>query len=182
VSSITTQKQILRKQILGLRRAFTGPKKSKSDKRMYQNVTHHQLFQNARTVCIYVSMIDEPDTKPIIDEMLTKSDKHVVIPKIEGGIINLYRINSYQDVEKGTLGILEPKKECERVDSANVDLFIVPGVAFGRDGTRIGMGKGYYDRLLYNITAPTVGLAYDFQMFDSVPTNENDKRIDLVIC
>jgi len=57
----------------------------------------------------------------------------------------------------------------------------VPGVAFGRDGSRIGMGKGYYDRLLKTAHVPTIGIAYAFQIFDFVPTTPDDYRLDMVI-
>jgi len=126
-------------------------------------------------------MIDEANTHEIIDDILVKKEKTLVVPKIEGGNIFLYLIHSYDDMEKSAFGILEPKNHCTRVDPSTVELFIVPGVAFGRDGTRIGMGKGYYDRLLKDIQVPTIGLAYHFQLFDSVPTTTMDRAIDTII-
>ncbi len=172
---------MLRKQILLARRAFIGPPKQKADRLIFQNITHHQLYQNAKTICTYVSLADEADTHALIDNILTKEDKTLVVPKIEGETITLYRIHSYADLEKGTLGILEPKKGCALATIETVDLFIVPGVAFGHDGTRIGMGKGYYDRLLAKTNATKIGIAYPFQIFDSIPTTDRDERVDLLI-
>jgi len=152
-----------------------------ADKLLYQKLTHHQLFQHANVICTYLSTNDEADTHAMIRELFAKNEKKVVAPKIEGGTIVLYQITSYQDVTKGTLGILEPNSHCSRVPISAIDLFIVPGVAFGQDGTRIGMGKGYYDRLLKGITTPTIGLAYPFQIFDSVPTTDTDTRLSHII-
>ncbi|MFH0749297.1 MAG: 5-formyltetrahydrofolate cyclo-ligase [Candidatus Gottesmanbacteria bacterium] len=181
MSSITVQKQILRKQILGLRRAFTGIPKAKADRLIFHHITHHHLYQNAHTICTYVSMHEEVDTHALIQEILTKKEKVLIVPKTEGGVVYLYQINSYEDLEKGSFGILEPRKHCLRVDVSTVDLFIIAGLAFGRDGTRIGWGKGFYDRLLKNVTVPTIGVAYSFQVFDSVPATAEDKRVDIII-
>lgn len=181
MSSITDQKQILRNHIRSLRKAFSGQAKVKADRLLFQNITHHRLYQHARCVCTYVSMIDEVNTREIIDDILMRKEKTLVVPKIEGGNIYLYQIHSYDDMEKSAFGILEPKNHCTRIDPSTVDLFLVPGVAFGRDGTRIGMGKGYYDRLLKDIQAPTIGLAYHFQLFDSVPTTIGDIAVSTVI-
>ncbi len=175
------QKQILRKQIRLQRHAFTGPAKEKEDRLIFQHITHHQLYQKAATVCVYVSMSEEVDTHALIHEILTKGEKRLVVPKIEGGMINLYEIRAYNDLEKGTIGILEPKKSCNKVALTDVDLCIVPGVAFGRDGSRIGMGKGYYDRLLQTATVPTIGVAYSFQVFDFVPTTSDDYPLDALV-
>ena len=181
MSTIADQKQILRKQIRAQRHSFEGPAQEKQDRSVFQQITHHQLYQNAHTICIYVSMDDEVDTHVLIDEILFNGEKRLVVPKIEGGIINLYEIESYDDLEKGTIGILEPKKSCTKVALKEVDLCIVPGVAFGLDGSRIGMGKGYYDRLLKSAHVPTIGIAYSFQVFDFVPTTPDDYRLDLII-
>lgn len=181
MNSIVDQKEILRRHILSVRRQFEGHAKIKADKLLFQKITHHQLYQRAGSICTYVSMKDEADTRALIDNILNKKEKLLIIPKIEGGTICLYQIHSYDDMEKGVFGILEPKSNCIATDPSNVDLYIVPGVAFGRDGTRIGMGKGYYDRLLKNVHAPTIGLAYPFQLFDSVPTTIEDRNVDSVI-
>lgn len=153
----------------------------RADKLLYQKLTHHQLLQHATVICTYLSTNDEADTHAMIRELFAKQEKKVVVPNIEGGRIVLYHITSYQDVTKGTLGILEPTNQCTRVPISAIDLFIVPGVAFGQDGTRLGMGKGYYDRLLTGITTPTIGLAYPFQVFDSVPTTDTDIRLSHII-
>jgi 5-formyltetrahydrofolate cyclo-ligase len=163
------------------RRSFEGPGKIKADKRIYQQLTHHQLYQHASTICTYVSTIDEVDTHAFVQELLTKQEKTLVVPKIEGGIINLYIIRSYDDLKKSTYGLLEPKNHAESIAVSAIDLFIVPGVAFGRDGTRIGMGKGYYDRLLSGVRAPCIGLCYGSQLFDSIPTSQNDKKVDIIL-
>lgn len=180
MATIAEQKQLLRKQILEKRRTFGGPAKEKADKHIFQNVTHHQLYMHATCVCIFISMKDEPNTKRIIEDLFTHQ-KTVIVPKIVGGTISLYRIHSFDDVTVGTLGILEPKTTCEQMTIADCDVIFVPGVVFGRNGTRIGMGRGYYDRLLRGVSIPKIGIAYAFQLFDSLPTTDEDQRVDIII-
>lgn len=167
--------------MLALRRSFTGPRKAKADRIIFQHITHHHLVQQAKRLCIYVSTNDEPDTRDLIRELLLTKEKTVIVPKIIGGSIQLYTIRSMEDLEHGILGILEPKNTCRKASLDDIDLFLVPGVAFGRDGTRIGMGKGYYDRLLKTVSAPTLGIAYAFQIFDSVPAMPEDIRVTALI-
>ncbi len=179
--TISQQKNILRQQMRAKRKAFTGAQKEKADRNIYQKLTHLALFQKATCIETFVSMEDEPDTFPLIRMCLEKGDKILVVPKILHNDIYLQRITSLHDLEKGTMGIWEPKKHCEHKNAVDIDLFLVPGLAFGRDGTRIGFGRGYYDRLLKGIQKPTFGLAYAFQVFDSVPTTPDDVRVREVI-
>ncbi len=134
----------------------------------------------ASTVCLYFSRDDEVDTKPLLAAALT-AEKTVVFPRIVKNGLVLHRVTSIRDFTRGTYQILEPKKSTPIVDPTLVDVFIVPGVAFDRDGNRLGRGKGYYDRLLAHITAPKIGLAYAFQMVAEVPHSSYDVPMTAVI-
>jgi 5-formyltetrahydrofolate cyclo-ligase len=83
--------------------------------------------------------------------------------------------------EESFFGILEPKTG-KLVDPAEIDFAIIPGVAFDKKGNRLGRGKGFYDRTLHKLTrAIKVGIAYEFQLIDSVPVSEHDIPVDKVI-
>ena len=92
------------------------------------------------------------------------------------------RIMSLDDCVKGTYGILEPKKDCQVVRADENSLILVPGCAFTRDGLRMGYGGGYYDRYLQMYKeAVTVGYAFEEQLFDAIPSEAHDRRLDFVV-
>ena len=80
----------------------------------------------------------------------------------------------------GAFRIEEPDGD-NTVDISDIDLIIVPGVAYDRDGNRVGRGKGYYDRLLRRSTATTIGVCYDFQLFDEIDAEEHDIPVHFVV-
>jgi len=84
------------------------------------------------------------------------------------------------DMKKGAYGILEPKT-VRKADENNIDVILVPGLAFDRNGGRMGFGKGYYDRLLESSKAVKIGLCYDFQILEKIPTESHDVPMNFVI-
>lgn len=84
------------------------------------------------------------------------------------------------DLKKGAYGILEPSV-VKTADEKDIDVILVPGLAFDRHGGRMGFGKGYYDRLLETSIAVKIGLCYDFQLFDTIPTESHDVPMDFII-
>lgn len=82
--------------------------------------------------------------------------------------------------KQSALGIMEPEGE-NFTDYRKVDLIIVPGVAFDRKMNRLGRGRGFYDRFLPAISAPKMGICFDFQLFDQVPSDSNDIKMDYIV-
>ncbi len=92
------------------------------------------------------------------------------------------QIRSFDDLQKGTFGILEPKPEAMHlVAPEELDLVLVPGIAFDKRGYRLGYGGGFYDAFLAQTKMVKVGLAFDFQIVDLLPTREEDERVDLIV-
>lgn len=137
-------------------------------------------WQKADTVCLYFSQSHEVDTKPLLAAALN-AEKIVVFPRIEKDILILHQIVSIKDFVRRKYNILEPKKSTPIVDPASVNLFIVPGVAFDREGYRLGHGKGYYDRLLASTDAPKIGLAYACQVIEELPHSSYDVPVTTVV-
>lgn len=139
-------------------------------------------FKKTKNILFYVSYDGEVFTHNAIKEALI--DKKVVVPiskKADYSLI-LSKLNSFKDLQDGQYGILEPKKEkIKEISIDKIDLAIVPGIAFDLNGNRIGHGKGYYDRLLKNIKAPIIGLAYEFQIIQKIPIDDYDKQVDIII-
>ena len=134
-------------------------------------------------VAVYLASRDEIDLRAYIEEMLRRGSK-VVAPQWNGGTYDLAVLKGLdaEHLRRGPMGILEPA-EAELVQPQNVFVWIVPGLAFTRDGRRLGYGGGWYDRFLS--TAPKaavkLGVAYSFQIVDNLPVEPHDIPLTAVI-
>ncbi|MBM4002620.1 MAG: 5-formyltetrahydrofolate cyclo-ligase [Planctomycetes bacterium] len=144
-------------------------------------------YHRAGTVMFYVDVRSEVRTRQHFPQALS-SGKRIVIPYCVDGELELFHLESMDELELGMYRILEPKPELRSVPHKKVrieslDLIMVPGVAFDRQGGRSGHGKGYYDKLLEHARqdAPLVALAFECQIFDDIPTQEHDVYMDMVI-
>jgi 5-formyltetrahydrofolate cyclo-ligase len=127
-----------------------------------------------------MSYPNEADTKTIFADLLSRGVT-VAIPRAENGKLVLRRVMSIKDFTRGSYGILEPRKSCAVISADQVDLFIVPGIAFDKDGYRLGRGKGYYDKLLTGVHADIIGLAFDIQVVAEVPHFSYDVPMTAVV-
>lgn len=135
-----------------------------------------------RAFCVYcyVSFRREAGTWRFMESLL-KQGKCVAVPKVVGRDLEFYSISGKTDLEEGVMGIMEPKSSCLRVHDPQAPV-IVPGIAFDRYGNRIGYGGGYYDRFFEREPDhPRIAIAYGFQIFDHIPTEPHDKRVDRII-
>lgn len=173
-------KQQLRNTIAGSLQSFPKQEKNAADVRISQSLLSLRLYKNAKSICTYVSTADEVNTHQIIREALLAKGS-IIVPKIQGADLELYSIRSFEELTPGTYGILEPHIHRSHVPIQSIDLFIVPGIAFGRDGSRLGRGKGYFDRLLAHIQVPIIGLSYERQIHDTVPHSAKDKKVDIIV-
>ena len=103
------------------------------------------------------------------------------MPLIVGDDLRLLPYEGPESLKPGPFGILEPKVDGIEVPKNEIDLIIVPGVAFDKDKNRMGRGRGFYDRLLSTLNAPKVGICFGFQMIPQVPVEPLDKKMDYVI-
>ena len=141
----------------------------------------------AETVLCYVSFRTEVATHDFLVRMLADG-KQVVVPYCEADRLELFRFNDFADLSPRTLGILEPKAELRarddrRVGVEEIDLFVIPGLAFDREGGRLGYGKGYFDGLL-KLARPDAllaAVAFECQLFDTVPVLPRDVRVDAIL-
>ena len=100
---------------------------------------------------------------------------------IVGDDLRLLPYNGTDSLKPGIFGIMEPIEQKTTVDESEIDLIIVPGVAFDRQLNRMGRGKGYYDRLLSTLQVPKIGICFDFQLQDMIPIEPFDKKMDMII-
>ena len=143
-------------------------------------------LQAGHAVMFYVPLDEEVDTMPLLRRALGKGVS-VAVPRVDRISKLLVPVEIHdpkQDLIPGTYGILEPRPNLESsFDVRLLDAVLVPGLAFDRLGNRLGRGRGYYDRFLMALPEGIrrYGLAFDFQMFDSIPTSDSDVRMHQVI-
>lgn len=178
------EKKDLRNIILNKRNSIDNNTKEEMDREIFNRLINLDLYKEAKNIFIYLSFGSEIDTNPIIDRAL-EDGKEVYIPKIykSNKEMKAIRLNSFEDLEENSMGILEPKDDSNFIDKENIDLIIVPGAVFDLEGNRIGYGGGYYDRFLSNIKDKRnkVALAYDLQIVENIEAEEHDIKVDYII-
>jgi 5-formyltetrahydrofolate cyclo-ligase len=144
-------------------------------------------YAAARSVLFYVDIRAEVRTQPFLPTALAEG-KEVVVPYCRADRLELFRLESMADLAAGSFQILEPRPELRvqsqrRVAIDQIDLVIVPGVAFDRDGARLGHGQGYYDRLLAGARrqTPRIALAFECQIFPTLPTAQHDVPMHVIV-
>ena len=154
---------------------------------IFERLVDLPQYLRAQTVMCYVSFRSEVSTHAFYARMWADR-KRVVVPCCVAQDLELFCLNSFDDLAPGTLGILEPKPELRgqdhrRAKVQELDLLVIPGLAFDRQGGRIGYGKGYFDRLLPGARADALlaAVAFECQLFDALPMQPHDVRVDAVI-
>lgn len=161
-------KQELRKLIRSRKAAFPMEERRAQSTDICERVMQTEQWKKAQTVLLYHALPDEVDTTLL----LTCTDKHILLPVVVGDDLEL---REYQgETCEGAFHIQEPVGKVF-TDYEKIDLAIIPGMAFDREGHRLGRGKGYYDRLLPRLThAYRLGICFPFQRLDAVPCEEHD--------
>jgi 5-formyltetrahydrofolate cyclo-ligase len=150
-------------------------------------------YQSAHTILWYMHCRSEVRTLSLCPEILADQSKVIIIPyctvdQHNQPMLGLWVLNNLNELEPGMWNIPEPPKQCwvetgKQVFAQEIDLVVVPGVAFDRNGGRLGNGKGYYDRLLAKLKGKTelVGVGYESQLVDAVPMGVNDIYLDKLV-
>lgn len=174
-------KEELRRLVRSQKRMYSAPQLQAMSAEAVARLMALPQMAAAKTVMLYYSLPDEVSTHELADRLVERG-KVVVLPVVTGPAeMELRRYRSADYLSMGAFGIMEPTGE-PFTSLAEIDLAVVPGMAFDTRGNRLGRGKGYYDRFLSQLPQATkVGLCFPFQKFPGVPTDENDVRMDLVI-
>ncbi len=145
-------KSALRQQLRSKRQGQNPSIKKVMDAKILRRLSHMAIFRRAKRVLLYT---------PIPHEKEVDTLKMIEIVEKKGGTVFL-------PLKK----IIAPK---------NIDLAIIPGIGFDKDGNRLGFGRGYYDRLLKKLRCPVVALAYDFQILHAIPRHEHDMSVHTIV-
>lgn len=175
-------KNELRKEVRLRKKRFSSDELKDLSRSIVRKLLELSVIKEAKTVMLYCSLPDEVYTMDLIHRL--KADgKEIVLPVVTGETeMELRRYESDSDLKAGCFNILEPCGE-RFTDLEKIDAAIIPGMGFDKKGNRMGRGKGYYDRFLQQ--APhiyKIGVCFPFQMFDEIPADEHDVRMDVVEC
>ena len=162
-------KQILRQRIRASKAVLDDNDRRQAALRIFSTIRSMAAFIMAERVLLYHSLPDELSTREFLASL--PQGKRYYLPRVNGPDL---------DILPYAFHIEEPDGN-DTVDVADIDLIVVPGVAYDRSGNRLGRGKGFYDRLLSRARAITVGVCYDFQLVDSIAVDEHDIPVDFVV-
>jgi 5-formyltetrahydrofolate cyclo-ligase len=177
-------KKELREHMKNERNSMTVENKAAKDTNIFSKVIKSEYYKEAKTIMTYISFGSEVDTLSIIKHAL-ENNKIVCVPKIinKSQGMKAIKIEALGDLEKNNIGIMEPLSFDNEIISKDIDLFLVPGLAFDKEGGRIGYGAAYYDRFLRESKNSSIkmGLAFDLQLIDRVPMTKDDVYMNVVI-
>ena len=173
-------KKTLRTQIREQKRAMTPEQIEKASRALTEQFLALEVYRNAKTLYGYLPYNQEVRTVPILARALADG-KQVAVPKVYGDEMRFICLTDLTQVETGYAGIPEPIAD-EPIADDPAALVLMPGLAFDKEGHRIGYGGGFYDKFLNaEPTHPTVALCYAFQMVENLPTEEFDVPVDRVL-
>ena len=173
-------KQALRREIREKKRAMTDAQIESASCRLGELFFASEQYRNAKTIYGYLPYNQEVRTVPMLQQAL-KDGKRVAVPKVYGEEMRFIYITDLSRVEKGYAGIPEPIDDGPVAEDPTA-LVLMPGLAFDKDGHRIGYGGGFYDRFLaQEKDHPTLALCYAFQMLDTLETESFDVPVDCVL-
>lgn len=178
-------KRDIRRRTISMREEMEEEEVVRRSEEIRGKVLEIPEIRNAHVIMLYASKGKEVRTDELISDLL-RLGKRVVLPKtnVEGKeIIPIEILDPEKDLVIGNYGIREPRDEAKRVDPEEIEVAVVPGVAFDRNGNRIGRGAGYYDRFLAEIRgrAFIIALAFGFQIVDKIPSSDSDVPVDLIV-
>lgn len=184
IGEIRAKKNALRKKYKKIRAEIVTNDKTALNAAMTDVVLSSMSYKYCKTVLLFSSYGDEPDTSAIAIKAI-EDGKRVFFPKsYDGGIIRFYRVRTLDELcENGLFGIKEPSENAEEyVPEGTAELCLVPGLCFDNNGYRIGYGKGYYDRFLAKFGGIAAGFAYSACISDEPIVFEKryDKHVDVV--
>jgi len=176
---IDEEKKRIRREIRALKNAVPLEEKMKRSISILDRLEQLPEFIHAKTVMLYWAMADEVQTSDFVIKW--SASKRVILPCVNGNDLDLRVFRGEEDLVMGeNFGIPEPSGELF-TDYEEIDLILVPGVAFDIENNRMGRGKAYYDKLLSSLKAFKLGMCFNFQLLKTVPTDEHDIKMDMII-
>ena len=175
-------KKDLRLEMLGRLRSMKAVEREAASSSLRKALTRTKALEGRRMVAAFFPLATEPDLLPLLG---TGAESSFCYPRVEDDHLAFYHVGDPGTLVKGKFGVREPAPGIhEAVEDAEIDLLLVPGLAFSpRDGMRLGRGGGFYDRFLHGSDgkATTIGVCFSFQLRNDIPAEAFDAPVDRVI-
>lgn len=171
------EKSEIRRKVKALRTMLSEMEKSAAAEEVFARLEKTAAFLMADRILMYHSLPDELSTHAFLGKWAAR--KHFYLPRVNGVNLDILPYDETR-LELGSFHIEEPTGD-NTVDPDEIELIVVPAVAYDRRGNRLGRGKGFYDRLLKSAKATKIGVGYEFQLVDEVPVEPHDVGVDIVI-
>lgn len=183
-NALAHKKQELRKKLKRIRALIPKDEARAKSLELTKTITGSEAYRRSESVMTYVSFGSEVQTQALMEQVLTDKKKlFVPICDVDLKVMFPVEIGAFDQLEIGSYGILEPKKELLESgvlkigDKTDIDLAIVPVLGFDKHGGRLGYGGGYYDRFLEGYTGVSVGIAFSECLVESVPAEKHDIKL-----
>ncbi|MFA6457824.1 MAG: 5-formyltetrahydrofolate cyclo-ligase [Patescibacteria group bacterium] len=189
---ISAEKARLRVALLAQLQNFTDPERARQNQILARKFLTLPEFASAKTIAFFASEPFEVATDFLIARSL-EMQKRVGLPRVkkksppaplsQSGENNLvfHQVQNLHELEVGCFGINCPMISAPKIPLSEIDLLVVPALAFDRAGNRLGRGGGFFDRVLAKFTGVSVGLAFDFQMLEKIPTEDFDQKVTKIL-
>lgn len=171
------KKEDIRISIKAQKTLLSESEKAEAAQAAFDLLERHAAFKMAKNILLYHSLPDELSTLRFIDKW--HHIKNFFLPRVNGLNLEILPYHRHS-LSLGSFHIEEPTGS-DLADISDIEMIVVPAVAYDRNGNRVGRGKGYYDRLLATSKAVKVGVGYDFQIVDEIDAEPHDVKVDIII-
>ena len=169
----------IRKEIISLRKQLNSAKRIFLSQYIFKKIEQLDIFNKSDTIAMFWSLTDEVFTHDYVQKWSLQ--KTILLPVTLKNELELKEFKGIQKLEESPVMKLKEPKGKAFTNLNEINLVIVPGLAFDKQNNRIGYGKGYYDRLLSKLNAYKIGVCFDFQLLDKIPNTDRDIKMDLVL-
>lgn len=175
-------KPSIRRTMLARRKSLSQEELRSASLAVQRKFLETEEFRGAGILVIYAPIHNEVDTSLVMRTALD-SGKMLAFPAVVGNRLVFRQVERESSLKSGAFGIMEPCSHGRVFCPEEIDLFVLPGIAFDLNGERIGYGKGYYDKTLHILEGrgKLVAFCYDFQLVDEIRGEPHDVKMDLII-
>ncbi|MDR1330889.1 MAG: 5-formyltetrahydrofolate cyclo-ligase [Tannerella sp.] len=171
-------KQQLRRKVFALKDSYPEKTLQAYAAEIYVRIEQSPFFREATRIACYHALPGEVHTTIFLERWYVR--KRIFLPAVDGEQLKFYPYQGEKSLKTGAFGIMEPATDRDETGD-DLDLAIIPGVAFDRRMNRLGRGKGFYDRFLSTFRKPVIGICFHFQLFDVIPVDAYDCKMTQII-
>ncbi len=172
------QKESLRTQMRQSLQSIAPTELQDDSTEIVRHLQKWPIYIHSGNPLLFVPIFGEPQIQSLLDERFA-AQSVVWLPRISAAGLTFCKVRHWDELVRGTFGILEPSADCEILNEQAPDLVLVPGVAFSKSGQRLGRGGGYYDRLIGTLPDSTItlGICFALQILEDLPTEPHDRPV-----